>query len=150
MIILDNTVLSAFTRLKLLSQLKNLISSAIISKGVLDEYSEHWQKTVPKWIKIVEPSGDIILESSPVSLSLADLDLIRLGLEYKIPIASDDRPLRHFAKKLGISITGSLGLIKSLYQNRIIKTREEYIIVLNSLQKDIYVSDELMKWALEE
>ena len=150
MIILDNSVLSAFKRLKLLSHLEVLISSAVISKEVLDEYSEHWQKKVPNWIKIMEPSDDIILESSPISLSSADLSLIRLAIEKKISIASDDRPLRQFAKKLGISITGSLGLLKSLYQNRIIKTREEYTTYLDSLQKDIYISDDLMKWALEK
>ncbi|MHA1257569.1 MAG: hypothetical protein ACTSPS_18430 [Promethearchaeota archaeon] len=150
MIILDNSVLSAFKRLKLLSRLQKLISSAIITKDVLDEYSKHWQKKVPNWIKIIEPSESIKVESSFLSLSSADLSLIKLGLEYKIPIASDDKPLRQYAKSLGIPLTGSLGLLKALYQNRIIKTRKEYKSILNSLQKDIYITDELMKWALEE
>jgi predicted nucleic acid-binding protein len=150
MIILDNSVLSAFTRLKLLSQLRELISSAIISKDVLEEYSEHWQKKVPDWIKIIEANKNIELEMPPVSLSSADLSLIRLGLEHKLPIASDDKPLRQFAKKLEISITGSLGLLKALYQAKLIKTKGEYLAFLNSLKKDIYISDELMNWALEE
>ncbi len=150
MIILDNSVLSAFRRLKLLSNLNKLISSAIISKEVFNEYSKRWQKKIPNWIKIKQPSDDIILESSPVSLSIVDLSLIRLALEHKIPIATDDKPLRQFAKNLGISIVGSLGLLKSLYQSKIIKTREEYLSFLESLQEDIFISDELMKWALEE
>ena len=149
MIILDNSVLSVFKRLELLSHLKELISFAIISKEVFNEYTNQWQKTIPNWIKILQPSKEIILESTPISLSSADLSLMRLALEFKIPIASDDKTLRLFAKNLGISITGSLGLLKSLYQNKIIKTREEYIYYLDSLQKDIYISDELMKWALE-
>ena len=122
----------------------------MISKEVLNEYTEQWQKTIPNWIKILQPSKETILESTPISLSSADLSLMRLALEFKIPIASDDKTLRQFAENLGISITGSLGLLKSLYQNKIIKTREEYISYLDSLQKDIYISDELMKWALEE
>jgi len=150
MIILDNSVLSAFKRLELLSHLKELISSAMISKEVFNEYTEQWQKTIPNWIKILQPSDDIILESPPVSLSSADLSIIKLGLEYKIPIASDDKTVRQFAKNLGISITGSLGLLKSLYQNKIIKKREEYMSFLDSLQKDIYISDELRKWASED
>jgi predicted nucleic acid-binding protein len=150
MIILDNSVLSAFKRLDLLSHLKELVSSAMISKEVLNEYTEQWQKTIPNWIKILQPSKEIILESTPISLSSADLSLMRLALEFKITIASDDKTLRQFAENLGISITESLGLLKSLYQNKIIKTREEYIYYLDSLQKDIYISDELMKWALEE
>jgi len=150
MIILDNSVLSAFRRLKLLFNLKKLISSALISKEVFNEYSNQWQKKIPNWINVKQPRSDVILESSPVSLSIADLSLIRLALEYKIPIATDDKPLRQFAKNLGISIIGSLGLLKSLYQRKIIKTREEYLSFLESLQKDIYISDELMKWAFEE
>jgi hypothetical protein len=38
MIILDNSVLSAFRRLKLLSKLKKLIFYALISKEVFNEY----------------------------------------------------------------------------------------------------------------
>ena len=72
------------------------------------------------------------------------------GLSFKKSIASDDRPLRLYAEKLGIPITGSLGLLKALYQKKFIKTREEYITLLNSLQEDVYISDELMKWALED
>jgi predicted nucleic acid-binding protein len=115
MIILDNSVLSAFRRLKLLSNLNKLISSAIISKEVFNEYSKQWQKKIPNWIKIKQPRDDIILESSSVALSITDLSLIRLALEHKILIATDDKPLRQFAKNLGISIVGSLGLLKSLF-----------------------------------
>lgn len=150
MIILDNSILSAFRRLKLLSNLNKLISSAIISREVFNEYSKQWQKKIPNWIKIKQPNDDITLESTPISLSRADLSLIRLALEHKIPIATDDKPLRQFAQNLGISIVGSLGLLKSLYQSKIIKTREEYLSFLESLQEDIFISDELMKWALEE
>ena len=89
--ILDNSVLSAFKRLELISHLKELVSSAMISKEVLNEYTEQWQETIPNWIKILQPSKDILLESTPISLSSADLSLIRLALEFKIPIASDDK-----------------------------------------------------------
>jgi predicted nucleic acid-binding protein len=89
------------------------------------------------------------LNSPPLSLSTADLSLIRLALEYKLPIATDDRSLRLFAKNLEISVIGSLGLLKTLYKKKIIKTKEEYISLLESLQKDIFISDDLMKWALE-
>lgn len=150
MIILDNSVLSSFERLKLLSRLKQLLKSGIISREVYNEYSIQWQKKIPKWIKILQPKEDITLESPPLSLSSADLSLIKLSLEYKVPIATDDRVLREFAKNVGVSVTGSLGLLKSLYQSRLIKTKQEYQMFLDSLQKDIYLSDDLLKWALDE
>ena len=151
MIILDNSVLSAFTRLKLLPSLKLLFPSVIISKEILDEYSLQWQKeNIPNWINILQSNENIILKKIPLSLSSADLSVIRLALEHDKPIASDDRPLRIYAEKLGILITGSLGLLKLLYKKRIIENLDEYITYLTSLQEDIYISDELMKWALEE
>jgi predicted nucleic acid-binding protein len=150
MIIFDNTVLSAFTRLKLLPSLEILLKSAIISKEILNEFSLQWQQTIPNWIKILQSDNTIILKDIPKPLSSADLSLIRLALEYDIPIASDDGPLRTYAKKLGISITGSLGLLKALNQKKIIETQKEYIKFLNLLQEDIYISDELMKWALKD
>jgi predicted nucleic acid-binding protein len=90
------------------------------------------------------------LKESSVSLSPADLSLIKLGLEHNIPIATDDKILRQYAKNLGLSITGSLGLLKALYQKRIIKKKEKYLSFLESLKKDVYISDELMRWALED
>jgi len=150
MIILDNSVLSSFTRLKILSYLEKFIPSVIISKEILNEYSLQWQKTVPKWIKILQSDDSIPLKDIPLSLSSADLSIIRLALEHQKPIASDDRSLRLYAEKLGLPITGSLGLLKAFYQKKLIETREEYISLLNSLKEDVYIADELMKWALED
>lgn len=109
MIIFDNSVLSAFTRLKLLPFLEKLLKSAFISKEILNEYSLQWQETIPNWIKISQSDETIILKDIPLSLSPADLSIIRLALKYDFPIASDDSSLRTYAEKLGISITGSLG-----------------------------------------
>ena len=150
MIILDNSVLSAFKRLKLFSKLNLLITTAIISKEVFNEYSKQWQKKIPKWINVIKPKEESPFYSVPVSLSKADISLIRLALALKLPIASDDRPLRLYAKELGITTIGSLALLKKLYQSRIIKTRKEYLTYLETLQEDIYLSEELRKWALED
>lgn len=149
MIILDNSVLSAFTRLKLLPQLKEWISSATITKDFSIEYTRYWHKTIPNWIKIKEPNENIEIPNPSVSLSIADLSLIKLGLDLNIPIASDDNPLRQFAKKLGITVTGTLGLLKALFQNNIIKTLDEYMASLKALQKELYISKELLDWALK-
>jgi len=148
MIILDNSVLSAFTRLKLLSSLKKILQNAIISKEILNEYSFEWRKKLPKWIEIKDIKKKHIIQNAPQALSQSDLSIIKFALEYQITIASDDKPLRNYAKNLGIGVTGSLGLLKILYQKGIIKNREIFIKYLFSLQEDVYISDELMKWAL--
>lgn len=38
-------------------------------------------------------------DDAPLSLSKNDMSVIRLGLIYHSPIASDDIPLRNYAKK---------------------------------------------------
>ena len=150
MIILDNSVLSAFKRLDLLSHLEKLLTSAIISKEILNEYSLEWQKNIPNWIKILESDKSIQLKDIPISLSPADLSIIRLALKLNKPIATDDKLIRRYSKKLKIPITGSLGLLKTLYQKNLFKSKEEYQSYLNKLQEDVYISDDLMKWAMED
>ena len=59
MIILDNSVLSAFKRLKLLSKLNLLITTATISKEVFNEYSKQWQKKIQKTVTKEELEEDL-------------------------------------------------------------------------------------------
>ncbi|MHA1910684.1 MAG: hypothetical protein ACTSYA_03215 [Candidatus Kariarchaeaceae archaeon] len=150
MIILDNSVLSAFTRLNLFDKLRILFPNAYVSQAIYEEYTEKWKDQIPSWIKIIKNMTKIVLEKIPLSLSPADISVIKLSLDLKKPIASDDRDLRDYAKGLNIAITGSLGIIKTLFDRQIIKTREEYIEILNSLSQDIFLTDELLQWALKE
>ncbi|MBN1799907.1 MAG: hypothetical protein JW891_00275 [Candidatus Lokiarchaeota archaeon] len=150
MIILDNSVLSAFTRLGLLDSLKHLFSTAIISRDILSEYSQKWRDAIPEWIQVVQSDRKIFLSNVPSSMSLADASVVKLALRLQKPIASDDRPLRNYAKMLGISVTGSLGLLNLLFKKKIIPTREKYLYYLNLLQEDVYISEEHLRWALEE
>ncbi|MBD3190657.1 MAG: hypothetical protein GF308_08430 [Candidatus Heimdallarchaeota archaeon] len=150
MIILDNSVLSAFTRLALFNKLQELFAKVYISEDIYEEYSKKWKKQIPSWISIRKIEKKIDFEKVPLSLSPADLSVIKLVLSLKVPIASDDRELRSFAKHLGITITGSLGIIKMLFKQRIIKSKEEYLDILQALSQDIFLTNELYKWALEE
>lgn len=72
MIIFDNSVLSAFTRLKLLPYIKKLYPTVAISKEILMEYSLDWKDAIPTWIKILHSNEKIILKDIPLSLSPAD------------------------------------------------------------------------------
>jgi len=147
--ILDNSVLSAFVRLKLLEKLQALVSEAIISQEIFLEYSRMWQQAIPEWITITKPTTQPLAAEPPLSLSLADLSTILLALEYELPLASDDQELRNFAKELSIKVTGSLGLLKAMYQRKIITTKKEYLKYLDSLKKDDFFSEELYHWVLD-
>lgn len=53
------------------------------------------------------------------------------------------------AKEMKVNVIGTLGLLKLLYQQRIINTEEEYIKYLRVLQDDLFLSDQLIEWARE-
>ena len=149
-LVLDNTVLSAYTRLKLLPFLREIFPKIVISRKIHKEYSKKWKKNLPNWIEIIISEDNITLEGIPVSLSSSDLSVIRLGLQYNYSIASDDIPLRNYAKKVGLQIVGSLGLLKLLYQERVIPNQAKYEELIDLLSEDVYISDKLKKWALEK
>ncbi len=50
---------------------------------------------------------------------------------------------------MGIKTTRNLALLKTLHLKNIIKTKDKYTSSLGLLQKDLYISKGLIKWALE-
>jgi len=57
--------------------------------------------------------------------------------------------LRRQAIQFGLKITGSLGLLKALYYKKLISTKDEYVTLISKLREDIYLTDELIEWALD-
>lgn len=148
MLILDNSVLSALTNIGILDLLKKLNQEVFISPDVAQEYSKKWVTTnLPNWIKMVNPKISLNIDS--LSLSNTDVTVIALATEKVATLASDDKVIRKMAKELKVNVIGTLGLLKLLYQQRIINTKEEYIKYLRVLQDDIFLSDELIEWARE-
>ena len=149
MLILDTSVLSSFTYLELLEQLRHLNLSYAITPDVLEEFSKKWIKTkIPSWINIEVPSHKAKTES--LSMSTTDMSLISLVIEKKSMMATDDLALRKVAKNKDILVIGTLGLLKLLYTQNIIQTRETYLEYLEKLRTDLYLSDDLVEWAKKD
>jgi len=149
MLILDTSVLSTFTYLGLLEELRQLNITYAITPDVLEEFSKKWVKTkIPSWINIDTPSDKIKIES--LSMSTTDTSLISLAIEKKSMIATDDLAPRKIAKDRDIAVVGTLGLLKLLYTQNIIQTREIYLNYLEKLRTDLYLSDDLLEWAIKD
>lgn len=85
-----------------------------------------------------------------MSISTTDTSLISLAIEKKLMIAKDDLALRKVAKNRDITVVGTLGLLKLLYTQNIIQTRETYLKYLEKLRTDLYLSDDLVEWATKD
>ena len=108
MIILDNSVLSSMTRLGLLTKLKELFPEVYITTDIIEEYSVTWKKQLPSWIIIKEKEITAERVDIPTSLSATDISVIELALELDMLLASDDKIVRNYSRKVGIKVTAPL------------------------------------------
>ncbi len=148
MLIVDNSVLSAFTYLDCLELLQGINSEIVTSKLVVAEYTQKWEQSeLPKWIKILLPQSLISSENLPKTLSDADLSMLSLAIENDALLAAADKPLRKAAKRLKIRVIGTLGLLKLLYLKGHMDNKKTFLNLLEKLQTDLYLDEKLLKWA---
>ena len=147
MLVLDNSVLSAFTKLDLLAELGSHVKKGLISWEILKEHSQKWESVLPEWINVVKPEPEELESNPPASLSRADISGVFLSTQFQCSLASDDLDLRKFATSLDIKITGSLGLLKAMYLKNIIKNKGDYYLHVDLLRTDVYFTEDLYEWA---
>ncbi|MCE7734537.1 MAG: hypothetical protein GPJ54_06650 [Candidatus Heimdallarchaeota archaeon] len=147
MIVLSNSVLSAFYRLNLVSELKDLKSFIYITPEIVGEYSTRWLDKLPSLIVVQAVEAETVLSRS--NLSESDLSVINLAIQLKCQLATDDLEIRKVANEYKIPVTGSLGILKSLYLKNIISNKGRYQSLVNELSQDVYLTDELLGWALD-
>ncbi|MCY3414211.1 MAG: hypothetical protein INQ03_21380 [Candidatus Heimdallarchaeota archaeon] len=146
MIILDNSVLSAFTRLGLINSFELMFEEIIIPTSVKQEYSMRFHTEIPKFIEVIYSQRS--LTEFPPQLTEADVDVVELGISKNMLIASDDLTLRKFARSQGLRVTGSLGILRKMYLSYQITNTEEYRKLLYQLSEDVYMTENLIQWAL--
>lgn len=82
-------------------------------------------------------------------MSVADVSVLNLALQLSCQLASDDGLIRSTAQSNNIPITGSLGRLKAMYVKSIIKGKKNYQKIISSLSEDVYLTEELLEWALD-
>ena len=121
-IIIDSSSIIALYKLNLIEILKDLYTAVTVPEAVLSEVGHD----LPHWIKIV-PVDHIKEEVQEFSNKLGDgeSEVITLGIEKENDVlVLDDLRARQAAKKLGLKITGLLGvLLKAKRRKKISKIR---------------------------
>ncbi|MFV2016318.1 MAG: hypothetical protein ACC656_12870, partial [Candidatus Heimdallarchaeota archaeon] len=79
MFVLDNSVLSAYIRLNLLSELHTLKTEIYITPEIVSEYSVKWIEKLPDWVLIKKTKYNILKGIS--NLSESDHSVINLSIE---------------------------------------------------------------------
>jgi len=148
-IILDNSVLSAFKRINALDLIKELFEEVIVPTKVHEEFLRRWgQREFPPLAKVEVLGSDLTREAQGIELGFGEAQAIVLAKHKACLLALDDRKAREEAAERGVDIIGSTGILRIAYEHCPIKTKGELRNLLLALSKDLYLEDWLIKWVL--
>ena len=129
-IISDTSCLIALTKINRLEILQKLYKEIIVTTEIATEY----QKPLPEWIiKRDVQDKKLIAEIQRKGLDIGESSVIALAMETKNPLLIlDDNAARKFALKMGLAITGTLGVISRACDYGFIESYED---ACNDLRK---------------
>lgn len=137
-IVSDTSCFIVLSNIHQLDLLQNLYGEVITTPEVYKEFGE----TLPDWVRIIPAEN--LSEQKTLShiLDLGEASAISLALE--IPgctIILDDIKARTYAAKIGLKVTGTLGVLIKAKHAGIIKSIKPIISAIRAT--DFYISDEL-------
>jgi predicted nucleic acid-binding protein len=144
LVIADASVLIIFDKIERLDILRDLYQEILTTPEISDEF----QKSLPDWIKVKSPGNKKYQKLIENHLDVGEASAIALAMEDKESlIILDDLRARKYAKRLGIKITGTLGVINKAKETGIIEKIKPVIEKL--IEKDFRVSKNIIQNLLE-
>lgn len=143
-IIIDASSLIALYKLNIIDILKDLYASINVPEAVLSELGHD----LPHWIRIMPLDNIDKAKNFRKKLGDGESEVIALGIEKKsYVLVLDDLKARQTAQKLGLKMTGLLGiLLKAKKRNKISKIRpllkildKENFRISNKLKNEILI-----------
>jgi predicted nucleic acid-binding protein len=107
-IISDTSCLILLDKIGEFNLLNKLFDQIVVTPEIAKEYN----KKLPEWVKIDEPSNKTYQKILEASLDIGEASAIAFAIEQiDCLLIIDDYKGRKFAEQLGIKITGTLGII---------------------------------------
>src|SRR5947208_3309161 len=118
-IISDTSCLIVLTNIQELDLLNKVYGQIITTSEVLSEYGQQ----LPDWFKIIDPKDVKYLKVLELEIDKGEASAILLALELgDATVILDDYKARKVAVKLGLTITGTLGIILKAKRQEIISS----------------------------
>ena len=138
-IVADSSCLILFYKIGELELLKKVFGRIVITETVSREFN----KPLPEWIEVVEPKSELYFGLQSI-LDLGEASSIALASENKETLLIiDELKGRRVARKLDISITGSLGVLVVAKNRGYIKTVKP--IIDKIVSTNFRISDDLVQ-----
>jgi predicted nucleic acid-binding protein len=130
-IVSDTSCFIAFTNIGRLNLLQSLCPFIITTPEVATEY----RSPLPPWVKIIEVKDRSKIISINTLLGLGESSAIALAIETKNSlVVLDDKQARMYAKNIGLSYTGIIGLLHVGYRKGFINDIDSIIVDLQSIK----------------
>lgn len=138
-IIVDTSSLIALEKIELLEVLCKIYAEIILPKAVINEFGT---PSINCYIvkEIKNPLVKLLI--SELNLGKGEAEVIALASETGIKTIIDDLKARQVAEKLGLKVTGTIGILIKAEKARLINNAYEKAKELRD--KGFYVSDELL------
>ena len=144
-IISDTSCLIILNKIGELDLLRQLYNTVTITQDILLEYGEQ----LPDWIEVQQANDQYRQQLLEMQIDKGEASAIALALETADNIVIlDDWKARKLAERLGISVTGTLGVIIKAKNNGLIPSIKPYLDKIR--ETNFRISEELEQIALKE
>jgi predicted nucleic acid-binding protein len=129
-VITDTSCLIVLTKIGALDLLRQLYAEVIITEDIHAEFGE----PLPDWISIRTVTNKKYQQLLELSLDKGESSAIALSMEIENALLIiDDLKARKEAKRLGLPVTGTLGVLYAARQQGLISALKPYIDALQSV-----------------
>lgn len=113
--VIDSTCLIGLERIGKLDVLPELFEPILIPDEVFNEFGSSFS-----WLNIETPTNLALINALKLSVDDGEAEAIALALEKNCKILSDDKQARSVAKKLGLQVIGTIGMLIQAKQSGLI------------------------------
>lgn len=115
-VVSDNGPLGFLVQIGEEGLLQRLYGEVLVPPAVMEEFGRAgtpsairaWAQSPPEWLTLRSPAGG----DSPPGPGSGERDAIRLAKERGALLLCDDRPARNLARREGLTVTGTLGVLQ--------------------------------------
>lgn len=144
-IISDTSCLIILNKIGELDLLRQLYKKVTITQDILFEYGE----SLPDWVEVQEAKDHFRQQLLEMQIDKGEASAIALALEKSENIIIlDDWKARKLAERLGLSVTGTLGVIIKAKNIGLIPSIKPYLEKIR--ETNFRISEELEQFALKE
>ncbi len=143
-VVVDTSALIALSNINRLDLLRRLFTDVLVSRAVAEEYGE----PLPGWVRVLNTKNRQLVQALLGYVHRGEAETISLAIEVKANIVIlDDKKARNIARKLGLKVIGTIGiLILAIKQNLIDNIEVE---INRLLRTSFYLSQEVITKSLE-